>query len=208
MTPQSSPDAWNWINEYGTAIGAVAGVVAALVAIIALISAAWDSKARSQPMIAAEFRAAPDSDSSIEFVISNLGATPARDVQVTFTPPIEIPEDSEHLMSPYLVTRYERPIPVLNPGQQLSNTWWAGKVDSSNEYTNAEPTPDEVTVRISYKGLGWRHIHDSFDLTIETVTLTTSRVSSTSTKGRLRTIDESLRKIQSHLSDIARNTKQ
>ena len=56
MTRMSVLEAWTWINEYGSAIGAVAGVVAALVAIIALISAALDSKARSQPMIAAEFR--------------------------------------------------------------------------------------------------------------------------------------------------------
>ncbi len=200
-------DAWNWINDYGTAIGAVAGVVAAIVAIIALISAALDSKARSQPMIAAEFRPAPDSDSSIEFVLSNLGATPARDVKVTFSPGIVIPQDADtdRLLAPYIVKRYERPIPVLNPGQSLSNTWWAGSLSGgSNELTNDEPTPDDVTVSVSYKGLGWRRLSDSFDLTIETVTLTTYSVSSTSTKGRLKTIDDSLKKIRDHLATIAR----
>ena len=144
MTRMSVLEAWTWINEYGSAIGAVAGVVAALVAIIALISAALDSKARSQPMIAAEFRPAVDSDSSIDFIITNLGPTPARDITVTFNPPIVIPDDSDRLLAPYLVKRYERPIPVLNPGQILSNTWWAGRAGTGNELTNHEPTPDEV----------------------------------------------------------------
>ncbi|MCS6553988.1 hypothetical protein NYQ31_09780 [Curtobacterium flaccumfaciens] len=195
---------WDWINEYGSAIGAVAGVVAALVAILALISAALDSKARSQPMVTAEFRPAPDSDSSIEFVVSNLGATPARDVRVGFTPPIALPAEIRGLVSPYLVQRYQRAIPVLNPGQLLSNTWWAGQAGSGAGLTNREPTPDEVRVDVSYKGLGWSRIRDSFDLTIETVTLTTYSVSSTSTKGRMKTIDESLRKIRDHLATIAK----
>lgn len=150
MTRMSVLEAWTWINEYGSAIGAVAGVVAALVAIIALISAALDSKARSQPMIAAEFRPAVDSDSSIDFIITNLGPTPARDITVTFNPPIVIPDDSDRLLAPYLVKRYERPIPVLNPGQILSNTWWAGRAGTGNELTNHEPTPDEVNVTKIY----------------------------------------------------------
>ncbi|ROS46500.1 hypothetical protein [Curtobacterium sp. PhB78] len=56
---------------------------------------------------------------------------------------------------------------------------------------------------MSHKGLGWSRIRDSFDLTIETVTLTTYGVSSTSVKGRMKTIDESLRKIRDHLATIA-----
>lgn len=195
---------WDWINDYGTAIGAVAGVVAALVAIVALASAASDSKARSQPRVTAEFRPAPESESSIEFLVTNLGSTPARDLRVEFTPPIVIPDGSHELLAPYLVQRYQRPIPVLNPGQLLTNTWWAGQVGADNQMANEEPTPDEVTVSVSYKGLGWRRIRDSFDLTIETVTLTTYSVDSTSTKGRLQTIDDSLRQIRDHLATIAR----
>lgn len=198
---------WDWINNYGTAIGAVASVVAALVAIVAVISATSNSKARSQPMITAEFRAAPDSETSIEFVVSNLGATPARDLRVEFTPPIMIPDGSEELLTSYLVQRYERAIPVMNPGQMLSNTWWAGQPGPGDQLVNEEPTPDEVTVTVSYKGLGWSRIRDSYDLTIETVRLTTYSVDSTSTKGRLKTVDESLGQIRDHLASIARKVK-
>lgn len=194
---------WEWVNEYGSGIGAVAGVLAALVAILALMSAAWDSKARSQPMIAAEFRPSADNDTEVEFVVTNLGPTPARDVRVAFDPPLVMPADSTRLMAQFIVKRYERPIPVLNPGQVLSNTWWAGQAGPGDELTNREPTPDEVRVDVSYKGIGWRRIKESFDLTIEMVTLTTYSVSSTSIKGRLKSVDESLRKIRDHLATIA-----
>lgn len=204
MTPQNFIDVWEWTNDYGSAIGAVAGVVAAIVAIAALVSTAQDSKARSQPMIAAEFRPAPDSDSSIEFAVTNLGPTRARDVKVEFDPPITLPQDTDRLMAPFIVQRYSQPIPVLNPGQVLSNTWWSGEAGPDNKLTNREPTPDTVVVKVSYKGLRWRRIRDSFPLTIETVTLTTYSVSSTSTKGRLKSVDATLQKIRDHLATIAR----
>lgn len=158
---------WYWINEYGSAIGAVAGVVAALVAIVALVSAASDSKARSQPMVTVEFRLAPESDSSVDFVLSNLGATPARDVRVKFTPPITLPADTSGLVTPYLMQRYERAIPVLSPSQLLSNTWWAGRVGPGDKLMNGEPTADDVRVDVSYKGLGWfrlRYQHQNSDV--------------------------------------------
>jgi uncharacterized protein (DUF58 family) len=197
-------DVWNWVNDYGSAIGAVAGVIAAFVAIVALVSAAQDSKARSQPMVAAEFRPAPDSDSSLDFIVTNLGPTPARDVRVEFSPPIALPDDQSRLAAPFLVERYARPIPVLNPGQILSNTWWAGEVGTGNELVNGEPTPDEVTVTLTYRGRGRRYIRDSYPLSVETVTLTTYSVSSTSLKGRLQSLDDTMKKIRDHLATIAR----
>lgn len=69
---------WEWIDFYGDGLGAVAGISAALVAILALVSAASDSRARSQPMITAELRPAVDSDTSADLVITNVGPTPAR----------------------------------------------------------------------------------------------------------------------------------
>lgn len=154
-------------------------------------------------MIAAEFRPSADNDTEVEFVVTNLGPTPARDVRVAFDPPLVMPTDTTRLMAPFIVKRYARSIPVLNPGQVLSNTWWAGQAGPGDELTNREPTPDEVRVDVSYKGIGWRRIKESFDLTIETVTLTTYSVSSTSIKGRLKSVDESLRKIRDHLGTIA-----
>jgi hypothetical protein len=198
---------WDWINDYGAGIGAVATAATAVIAIIAVLATSFDSRARSQPMVAAEFRTAPDSDTTIEFVITNLGPTPARDVFVSFDPPIVIPNETEAHSAPYLLKRYARPIPVLNPGQLLSNTWYSARDLGGAELENSEPTPDEVRVSVSYRGLGLRRIRDSFDLTVETVTLTTFSVSSTSYKGRLKTIDASLKKMGEHLSVIAKKIR-
>lgn len=195
---------WDWINDYAAAIGAVTGAVAAIVAIVTLTSTASSSKARSQPMVTAEFRPAPDSESSFEFVVTNHGVTPARDLRVTFSPEIPAPADATDSLTPFLIRRYAKPIPVLSPGQALSNTWWAGRPGPNNEWVNDESTPDEVMVAVSYKGLGWRRLHDSFELTIETITLTTWNVDSTSTKGRLQSFEQSLRQIRDHLATIAR----
>lgn len=158
-------------------------------------------------MITAEFRAAQDSDSAVDFVVANLGQTPARDLTVTFEPPLEVPEDAGNLVSPFIVRRYENPISVLNPGQSLSNTWWRGMNTGELELVNREPTPDEVTVTMTYRGRGLRRLHDSYNLTIETVSLTTWSVSSSSPKGRLRSIDESLASIRSSLAALAKSAE-
>lgn len=199
-------DRWEWINDYGTAVGAVAGVVAAIVAMLALASAASDSKARSQPRVTAEFRPAAESDVTMDLVITNMGSTPARDVVVTFDPPLDVPEDDSRLVAPFIVRRYSKPIPVLNPQQYLTNIWWAGEPGPGNELVNREPTPDDVTVTVSYRGVGRKRLTEQFPLTFETVSLTTYSVSSTSLHGRLKTIDQSLTKLEKAVTKIAART--
>ena len=195
--------AWTWLNEYGAAIGSVAGFAAAIIAIAALRTSAADNRSRSQPMVTAEFRPAPDSDTTIDFVVSNAGPTPARDLKATFDPPLVMPTDTSKLVAPFIVKRYAKPIPVLNPGQMLSNTWWAGETGAGPEQTNREPTPDEVTVTVTYKSIGRRLITETYPLTIEIVTNTTWSTSSTSLKGRVNTIDTSLKNIATELKSIA-----
>jgi hypothetical protein len=197
-------DLWSWVNENGSALGAIAGITATVVAVMALRSSAADNRARSQPMVTAEFRPAPDSDSTIDFVVSNAGPTPARDVKVSFDPELVMPADTSRLVAPFIVKRYGKSIPVLNPGQLLSNTWWAGEHTGGYELENREPTPDQVTVTLSYLGIGRKRIVESFPLTVETVTDTTWSTSSTSLKGRLATIDKSLSAIAKSVAALAK----
>lgn len=186
---------WVWLNENGSGLGALAAVAAAVVAIIAIVNTARDTRARSQPAVTAEFRIAPDSDSTIELVLANSGSTVARNVSVRFDPPITIPKGSDGRMTKYLIQRYASPVPVLSPQQQLTNIWWSGHNTGGNELTNSEPTPDRVTVHVAYDGLGRRRLKQSYPLNIETIQMTTLSVSSTSFKGRLKSIDQSLNKI-------------
>lgn len=197
-------DVWKWINENGSAMGVLAGGTATVVAVMALRSSAVDNRARSQPMVTAEFRAALDRDSTIDFVVSNAGPTPARDVRVTFMPELVMPVDTSRLVAQFIVKRYGKSIPVLNPSQLLSNTWWAGHNTGGTELENREPTPDQVTVTLSYLGIGRRRIVDSFPLNVDTVTDTTWSTSSTSLKGRLGTIDKSLGAIAKSVATLAK----
>lgn len=52
MMPSTATEAnmnmWEWINFYGSGLGAIAGIAAAVVAILALLSAAFDTGIQSK----------------------------------------------------------------------------------------------------------------------------------------------------------------
>jgi hypothetical protein len=192
-----------WFDHHGAGVGAIAAVVTGIVAIWSLASATRDSRRRTQPNVIAEIRRAPDSDTSFDFVLRNAGPTVARDIIVTFDPDIVIPEDRQHesLATEWLIKRYRRPIPMLAPGQELSNTYWLG-VAKGDKRVNGEPTPDNVSVSVRYRGVGRGWLRGTFVIDIDIITLGTSTTSSDSFKGRLRSIDESLRVIAQQAKEL------
>ena len=139
-----------WFDYYGDGLGAMAGIAAAVVAILALASAAFDNRARSQPMVTAELRPAVDNDQAADLVLTNLGQTPARDLIVRFEPELNLPADADQGAAQFIVRRYSNPVAVLNPGQQLSNVWWSGKDVGAEMLVNREPLPNDITVHITY----------------------------------------------------------
>lgn len=158
-------------------------------------------------MVLAEFRRAVNSDSAIDLVVRNAGPSVARDVRVTFHPEPVLPPDSSRLVTPYLLRRYRTAIPSLALGQELSNIWFSGRVPSGgggNELQNGEPTSDEVTVTVTYRGVRRRPYQDTFPLHIDLVLMTTYSTSSTSLPGRLATIDKSLKTMNDSLREVAR----
>lgn len=194
-------DSLHWLDEHGGAVSAVGTVVAAFVAIAALVSAALDSRSRSEPMVLAELRRAPDADSSMELVVRNAGPTVARDIRVEFDPPLVIPEDVDpaRVGTSYTMRRYSKPIPMLAPGQELVNTWFLGAA-RGGEIENVEPTPEHASVKVSYRGRRWRRHRDEYVLDVSVIKEDTSITSSSSFKGRLKSIDESLKSISRGLS--------
>jgi hypothetical protein len=202
-TPEADMNLLEWFDYYGDGLGAMAGIAAAIVAIVALVSAAFDTRARSQPMVTAELRPAVNNDQAAELVLTNLGSTPARDVTIRFEPELDLPADSDQRFAQFIVRRYSSPIPVLNPGQAMSNIWWSGKDIGAEMLVNREPLPDDITVHVSYRGRGYRRLKDSFPLTMDSLKLTTVSVSSSSMKGRVKSIDGSLKKLAEKTSTIA-----
>ncbi|MBB1197789.1 MULTISPECIES: hypothetical protein [Curtobacterium] len=183
-------------------MSALAAIGTAIIAIVTLVSTGLDSRSRTQPVVLAELRYAKNSDTTIDFVVRNLGPTVARDVLVEFDPPLEVPKiepTGAGRPTSYIVKRYEKPIAMLAPGQELSNTWWYG-VEQGAQRVNAEPTPDQVTIRIRYRGRGWRWIKETYPIDVDIMTLATSTESSSSTKGRIGSIEKSLKTIAQVLS--------
>lgn len=199
-------DLWQWLNLNGAGLGAAATVMTALVAIYALRQAAIDSRERSRPVVLAEFRRAENSHSTIDLVIRNAGLSVARDVQVTFDPKPAMPADASGLLTPYLLKRYAAAIPTLSPGQELSNIWFSGQVPPGGgpEMVNQEPTSDEVTVLIAYRGTGRRVYRESFPLHVDVVRMMTYSTSSDSVPGRIDGIYKSLQSLDQSVKRLAK----
>jgi hypothetical protein len=185
----------NLLAPYANVIAAFAAVLTAVVAIVALGSTARDSRDRSRPLVFAMFRESEHSDTSFELVVRNFGTSAARDLKVEFDPPFS-DEARVDTLTDFVAKRYDNNIPLLPPGSELTNTWWGGGVSAgSNELTNRLSTPEEVVVKVSYKGNRFRRYSDDFKLHADTIKLRTHAVSSTSMPGRMKAIAESLKSI-------------
>ena len=199
-------DALTWVNQYAAGLGFLATLATAVIAVVAITKSSADSRARSQPQVLAEFREAKDAETTIDLVVRNAGQTAARNLAVTFNPPLEIPELATGWATPILVDRYANVISVLGPGQQMRNIWWSGELrNGANELVNHEPTPDAIEVRVRYRGIGRRWITDSFPLHVDSIKNTTYSVSSNSPRALAKQRTEHLQKIAAAVQAIARN---
>jgi hypothetical protein len=190
-----------WVAAGAACVAAGAGAVAATSGVRTLRQARRDSKARSRPMIAAELRPVPYVQGSQKLVITNYGPSIAKNVWVTFDPPLPDPEPSKaaQSMTPFLKKRYESKISVMTPGMALENIYYSGAAGPGGKYINFEPVPDQLTVRIAYEDADGNPYADAFHLDVELVGLTTIATSSTAPEAKLGEIAKALRDIQQHL---------
>ncbi len=142
-----------------TAFGSLATITAAVVAIWTLVALKRDSADRTRPVLIAELRAAVLTHDA-EFIVRNVGQSVARNVHVTFDPPLPGPDaDDPGYSTPFLQRRYSRVIPTFPPGMVMDNHY-------QDADDRDEPTPDDFTVTISYCDAHGRTYTDSYDLTI------------------------------------------
>ncbi|MGG7466214.1 hypothetical protein [Plantibacter sp. YIM 135347] len=177
------------MNTNSAAVSAIATVIAALIAAAALISAAADSARRSRPMMSAEFRIGPNSSTTILFVLKNYGASQAEAVSISFDPPLD-DDDSTSLVR----ERYAKAIAVMNPGQEMVNSWYIPKFEADTHVGNHYTFPDEVTVAVTYRS-GWRTFKSVIPLDVASYLNTSDTVSSASMLGSIRSIRDSLKKM-------------
>lgn len=197
--------AWEWVNDIldwwshegnrtGAAVVATgSGVIAATSGVRTLRQNRRDSKARSRPMVAAELREIPYTEGSQMIVVRNYGPSFARDVRVTFDPRIPDGANPEQGMTQFLKRRYASPIWVLTPGMELDNIYYSAHSDNQGKKVNREPTPDHVTVTITYKNDAGQEFADHFPLDTNLLRNRTFSESSASFDGRLKDITAAMK---------------
>lgn len=195
------------INSIGTSLGAVAAVAAASFAGWGIQRTTSDNRAKAQPFMLAELAQSEHSENTIRLLVRNAGKTPARNVRVSFDPPIPDGEENSHGW--VLHERYGQPIAMFAPGQQFSNSWWLSDFSLRDPSSrNIHQLPNEVEVTISYTGIDDTELSDVFELNARLLLLEGRAVSSNSVLGRLETIAksnrDSARSIKTFLPRIAR----
>lgn len=178
MLEQYTPDQ---LTAFWTALGALATLAAAVVAIFTLVALRRNSEDRTRPMMSAELRAVPMVEATTELVISNVGQTLAKNVKVTFDPPLPVMtgREAEGKLTPFLQRRYEKPVPTITPGMKLYNIYSSGAPD--------EPLPDIFTITFSYENQHGRRFQDYFVVSLGLLKMqTTSHPANTDERGMER----------------------
>lgn len=195
-----------WVTAAAATAGVLVALVTAITGLRSLRQLRIDSRERSRPMMAAELRKPPYVHGTQLLVIRNYGPSIARNVKVTFDPPIPEPilQRAAESVSPFITRRYAEPIPVVTPGMDLINVWFSGQLEG-NEWVNFEPTHDRFTVTIAYDGPDGRtRYEDSFPLDTDLLRGHTYVSSSAAPENQIKGTGKSLTKLEQSIARIAR----
>lgn len=205
---------WEWIGAQQGPVVALAAIVTAVIAIVALRSTAKDSRERSRPIVLAYFRKSPNNESAFDLVVHNYGTSAAADVDVTFEPPFTDAQRKDHMVDS-LAQRYEKPIPLMPPGSEITNVWWSLDFSAPNHSgKNRHPIPDEAVITITYKRNWLCSYKEKIKLDTAWMKGDTSTISSASRPGlakqnaaALTKIAAEMRAANQRLRYIAENTE-
>ena len=134
---------------------AVAIIVTAFYARGTLHTTRDDSRARTRPVIIAEFRREDLSMGTTLLMLKNLGHSVASNVTVTFdpAPPEDLASLPQENLLKWIYERYATPVKTWAPGWTMSNVIRAG---------HEELNP--ITVKVAYQGADKTDYEDSYDL--------------------------------------------
>ncbi len=159
------------LSAFWSGVSGVATAIAAAVAVFTLNALRQDSTDRSRPVMTASLQRTPLTKGSTELVVRNEGAGVARNVRVTFDPPLPELEGAaaEGKVTPFLTNRYRQPVRTITPRMRLSNLYYLGVPGEAGRYKNAEPLPDQVEVQFEYEDVRGRSYSDSYSLDIAAI---------------------------------------
>lgn len=177
-----------WVTAGAACVTAGVAVVATFIARSQLKHVRTDSRERSRPMMAAELRRPPHVPGTQLLVVRNYGSSIARQVVVTFDPPIPdpSPEKAARSVSPFVRRRYAETISVITPGMELSNIWFSGVAGTGGRWENFEPTPERFTVTFTYQGPDGYSYEDAIQLDTGLIGTETLVTSSTSPENQIK----------------------
>lgn len=188
-------NSWEWVGNQQAVLVTLAAIFTAIIAIFALRSTASDSRERSRPIVLAFFRKSPHNESAFDLVVHNYGTSAASDIDVKFDPTFEEEQRKDHMVEA-LAQRYDKPVPLMPPGSEITNVWWALDFTAPNRSgKNRYPTPDEALIVITYKGNRVRRYKEKIKLDTNWMKGDTSTVSSASRPGLEKQNTDSLKKI-------------
>lgn len=153
-----SPAVWQAIGSIGTLIVAIA---AAIFAYVQIRDARRLREEQAAPYVIARFRSSEASPKIIDFVIANIGSTPAFDVRITIAPEMERANPIANY--PFMSAKpIQSGIAMLAPQQEIVVFF-----DTVPE-RNGRDIPSGFLVTVSSKNLKRRHLPDAtFDLDID-----------------------------------------
>jgi hypothetical protein len=140
--PASRVTAWATVFEVGVLL------VAALFAGNQLAEMRQTRIAQTRPYVIAYLRHQPVGHTLIEFVIANAGKTVARDITVTFVPPLSPTSGPGVSFKDAHWVVFESGLPMLAPGQELTCLW----AHSITIFNTGADIPKRHEVKVSYRG--------------------------------------------------------
>ncbi len=156
-----------WTPAHWTAaaacVTALVSVLAALFAFFQVREARTLREAQAQPFVVADFDMSPASTVVLDLVLSNVGKTVAKDVHVSFEPPLESAyfEKDEYDISQAVILN--KGIPTMPPGKVFRLLFDRGP----DRHASDLPTVYDVTVRFSnYRGRAQEPLIYRLDLNI------------------------------------------
>ena len=155
------------VSAVAAVVTSAVAIITGTVAIFSFLGLRRDSRDRSRPVMTAELRPRLLSHGMSELAIRNAGQSVARNVAVTFDPPLNGPEEinGTPTMLSFLKNRYEKTMPTIAPGMELTNIYGITKGDGSRDLK--EPAPYDVTVAITYSDEHGRAYSSTYELTID-----------------------------------------
>ena len=150
-----------WVSALAAVVATLAAIVTASISARTLGQVTRDSQASNRPMVVAWLRRSTVHGYQ-DLVVSNVGRTIARNIQVSFEP--ELPAwAATDPVAGNIVERYREPIGVLVPGQELANIY------SNPAEVPAPSPPGQITVRIAYDNGAGDSYEDDFPLDVELI---------------------------------------